>query len=51
MTVRPIVVGALGKVPKRIGKGMVTVGNRGKNQDHPDCSSIKNGQNTEKSPE
>ena len=42
----PIIVGALGTVSQRLGN----TGNQRKNQDHPNYSTVKISQNTEKSP-
>ena len=45
VTVIPIVIGAFGTIPKRIGKGAEKLRNKWANGDH---SFIKIGQNTEK---
>ena len=50
MTVIPIVIGALGKVSKELGKGRERVGNRRTNPDHPNYGIVEISQNTEKSP-
>ena len=39
----PIVVGVLGAVPKGFIKRLGGIGNKGKNQDHKDHSSVKIG--------
>ena len=46
VTVIPIVLGALGKIPKGLVKGL---GNKRTSGNHPDYSIMKIGQNTEKS--
>ena len=46
MTVIPLVIDALGTIPKRNGKGTGRLGNKRTNGDHPDYSIIKIGQNT-----
>ena len=51
VTVIPIVIGALGTIPKDLGKDAERVGNNRTSGDHPDNSIIKISQNTEKSPE
>ena len=50
VTVIPIVIGALGMIPKRLGKGPGRVGNRRTSSDHPNYSMLKIVQNTEESP-
>ena len=50
VTVIPIVVGALGTVPKGIGKGTGGLGNKRISRDHPNYIIIKIGLNTGKSP-
>ena len=51
ITVIPIVICALGTIPKKLGKRTGRLGNKRKNGDHPDNSIIKVSQNTEKRPE
>ena len=51
VTVIPLVIGALGTVPKGLEKGSGRVGNQGENEDHPDQSFIEICKNTEKSPD
>ena len=50
VTVIPIVTGALGTVPKGLGRGLGELKIRGTSRDHPNYSSVTIGQNTEKSP-
>ena len=50
VTVIPIVIGALGKNPKSIGKGIRRLTNQETNKGHLKYSIIKIGQNTEKKP-
>ena len=50
VTVILIATGALGTIPKRIGKGTGRLGNKRTSEDRPDNSIDKIGQNTEKSP-
>ena len=50
VTVMPIVIGALGTVPKGLEKGTKRVGNRRTNRGHKDYNIVKSSQNTEKSP-
>ena len=50
VTVIPIVIGALGSITKRIGKGTGRFRNQRTSRDHPDYSITKIGKNTEKSP-
>ena len=46
----PIVVGALGMIPKRLGNRNGRIGNQRKNGDHHNYNIFKNGQNTEEIP-
>ena len=46
MTVIPVIIGVLGRFWKEAGR----IGNRTTNQGNPNCSIVKNGRNTEKSP-
>ena len=48
VTVIPIVIGALGAIPKRIGKGTRRLGNNQTSEDHPNYSIINIDQNAEK---
>ena len=50
VTVMLIVIGALETIPKGLVKRAGRLGNERTSGDHPDCSIIKIGQNTEKSP-
>ena len=50
VTVIPIVVSALGTIPKRLVKGSGKHGNERTNREHPDYSIVKIDQNTKKSP-
>ena len=50
MTVIPIIVGALGTAPQKLGKGTRKIGNQRKNHDHPNYSIAEICQNPEKSP-
>ena len=45
----PIVISALGTIPKGLIKGSRRLGNKRVSEDHPDCSIIKISQNTETS--
>ena len=49
-TILPIVVGALGTIPKGLVKGVGKVGNQRTRRDHSNYSSVNIGQNTEMSP-
>ena len=49
MTVIPIVIGALGTVTIGLLKSTGGIGNKRMSRDHPNCSIVKIGQNTEKS--
>ena len=49
VTVIPFVIGAFGS-HQRIGKGTGRIGNKNTRGDHPNDSTVKIGQNTEKSP-
>ena len=51
VTVIPIVIGGLGIIPKGVLKELEDLENQRTSGDHRDYSIIKNGQNTEKSPE
>ena len=46
----PVIIGALGTILKRVGKGTGRVWNRKTSRDHPKYSIVKISQNTEKSP-
>ena len=50
VTIIPIVIGAFGTVTKELLKGLEDLEVDGPNEDHPNDSITKNGQNTEKSP-
>ena len=50
MTVIPIVIDALGTIPKELVKGLEYLEIRGQGGYHPDNSIIKIGQNSEKNP-
>ena len=50
VTVIPIVVGALGSVPKSLGEETGGIGNQKKNRDHPDFTIAEISQNTKESP-
>ena len=50
MTVIPIIIGGLGTVARSSIKGSGELGNNRTSEDHPNCSIVEIGQNTEKSP-
>ena len=50
VTVIPIAIGALGRVPKSSERGLEETENQWTNRDHLDYSIAKIGQNTQKSP-
>ena len=50
MTMVPIIIGALGTIPKWLGKGAGRVENQRTRRDHPNYSIVEIGQNTEDSP-
>ena len=50
MTEIPILIGALDTISERRGKGTESLGNKRINEDHPNYSIIKVGQNTKESP-
>ena len=50
VTVILIILNALGTIPKDMEKNPEGIGNRRKNQNHPNCSIVEIGYNTEKSP-
>ena len=50
VTVIPIIIDALRTISKGLVRGLGRFGNKWTSGDHPNCSIIKIGQNTEKSP-